>query len=231
MLFAPKNWIFLLKQCPATRLGYYYCSKSYNGSKTENSASIPQNGGENSSSLSNYGETYNKLHNLDFTTAADILFAEPVKKKRFGFDFHLVQFFFACMPSLAVYLVAQYARYEMRIMEAEQEEKKKKQEQEEKAKTMELEAAAEQAEASKKREIEEVKERLDKLEESIREVSAQAKGKSSISTHGKIDTSAGRDGKKLPEDGSSSKGLESRNSAERSHITREQKDPSSSQKV
>ncbi|KAI8544222.1 hypothetical protein RHMOL_Rhmol08G0279100 [Rhododendron molle] len=33
-------------------------------------------------------------------------------------DFHLVQFFFACMPSLAVYLVAQYARYEMRRMEA-----------------------------------------------------------------------------------------------------------------
>uniref|UniRef100_A0A7N2LN91 Uncharacterized protein n=1 Tax=Quercus lobata TaxID=97700 RepID=A0A7N2LN91_QUELO len=33
-------------------------------------------------------------------------------------DFHLVQLFFACMPSLAVYLVAQYARYDMRKMEA-----------------------------------------------------------------------------------------------------------------
>ncbi|KAH9310660.1 hypothetical protein KI387_025695, partial [Taxus chinensis] len=55
---------------------------------------------------------------LDFITASKILFSPPSKPKKFGFDFHLVQFFFACMPSLAVYLVAQYARYDIRKMEA-----------------------------------------------------------------------------------------------------------------
>lgn len=76
-------------------------------------------------SLSTYDETYRQLDKLDFMTAAKILFTTPPKKKKFGIDFHLVQFFFACMPSLAVYLVAQYARYEMRRMEAELEAKRK----------------------------------------------------------------------------------------------------------
>ncbi|CAA6672267.1 unnamed protein product [Spirodela intermedia] len=65
-------------------------------------------------------EAYRKIHDLDFTTAARILFTAAPDKKKFGFDFHLVQLFFACMPSLAVYLVAQYARYEIRRMEASQ---------------------------------------------------------------------------------------------------------------
>lgn len=62
---------------------------------------------------------------LDFMTASKILFSSPSKPKFFGFDFHLVQFFFACMPSLAVYLVAQYARYDIRRMEADLELKQK----------------------------------------------------------------------------------------------------------
>ncbi|KAF5793132.1 hypothetical protein HanXRQr2_Chr09g0414011 [Helianthus annuus] len=33
-------------------------------------------------------------------------------------DFHLVQLFFVCLPSLDVYLVAQYARHEMKKMDA-----------------------------------------------------------------------------------------------------------------
>ncbi|KAL2338206.1 hypothetical protein Fmac_012652 [Flemingia macrophylla] len=37
-------------------------------------------------------------------TAAKILFTDPPKKKQFGFDFHLVQFFFACLPSLGMRL-------------------------------------------------------------------------------------------------------------------------------
>lgn len=63
-------------------------------------------------------ERYQQLKNLNMMTTLKMLFTDPPKKKKFGFDFHLVQFFFACMPSLAVYLVAQYARYEIRRMEA-----------------------------------------------------------------------------------------------------------------
>lgn len=70
---------------------------------------------------------------LDFITASKILFSTPSKPKKFGIDFHLVQFFFACLPSLAVYLVAQYARYDIRKMEAEVEMKKKLAEEEEQA--------------------------------------------------------------------------------------------------
>ncbi|KAH1240390.1 hypothetical protein GmHk_07G018260 [Glycine max] len=64
-------------------------------------------------------ERHRQLENLDMVTAAKMLFSDPPKKRKFGFDFHLVQFFFACLPSVAVYLVAQYARYEMRKMEVE----------------------------------------------------------------------------------------------------------------
>nr|GEV81306.1 60S ribosomal protein L7-2-like [Tanacetum cinerariifolium] len=39
-------------------------------------------------------------------------------------DFHLVQLFFVCLPSLAVYLVAQYARHEMKKMDAQLEKMK-----------------------------------------------------------------------------------------------------------
>ncbi|KAH7671876.1 hypothetical protein IHE45_09G016700 [Dioscorea alata] len=106
---------------------------------------------------------YRQLDNLDFTTAAKILFTEPPKKKKFGFDFHLVQFFFACMPSLAVYLVAQYARYEIRRMEAEVE-KKKKAEEEEKAKEAESVAEEDDSKLSK------VLVRLDALEETVKEI-------------------------------------------------------------
>ncbi|KAK4590131.1 hypothetical protein RGQ29_020616 [Quercus rubra] len=63
---------------------------------------------ENNVVESNYNEAYKQL---DFVTAAKnkMLFTGPPKKKLFGIDFHLVQLFFACMPSLAIYLVAQYA--------------------------------------------------------------------------------------------------------------------------
>ncbi|KAG5008781.1 hypothetical protein JHK87_017296 [Glycine soja] len=64
-------------------------------------------------------ERHRQLENLDMVTAAKMLFSDPPKKRKFGFDFHLVQFFFACLPSVAVYLVAQYARYEMRKMEVD----------------------------------------------------------------------------------------------------------------
>lgn len=125
------------------------------------------------SNVNNHGEAYKQLDKLDFVTAARILFTGPPKKKKFGFDFHLVQFFFACMPSLAVYLVAQYARYDIRRMEADLE-KKKKQEEEKKAKEMELNAK-EEIEAGSDPELLEVKVRLDKLEETMKEIVVETK--------------------------------------------------------
>ncbi|KAA8541974.1 hypothetical protein F0562_023126 [Nyssa sinensis] len=106
-------------------------------------------------------------------TAAKILFTTPPKKKKFGIDFHLVQLFFVCMPSLAVYLVAQYARYEMRRMEAELEQKKKAEEAA-KAKEMELKAT-EEKEAKSDPELSEVRVRLDKLEEAVKEIVVESK--------------------------------------------------------
>ncbi|KAG1363337.1 hypothetical protein COCNU_11G001640 [Cocos nucifera] len=133
-------------------------------------------------------DAYRQLQNLDFMTAAKILFTTPPKRKKFGLDFHLVQLFFACMPSLAVYLVAQYARYEIRRMEAkrlnmlkysssnwklsdrlvtvfqEVELKKKQAEEEEKAKEAEVSSVEEEPDS----ELSKVKVRLDALEEAVK---------------------------------------------------------------
>ncbi|XP_075480678.1 uncharacterized protein LOC142521353 [Primulina tabacum] len=110
-------------------------------------------------------------------TAAKILFSDPPKKKKFGLDFHLVQLFFACLPSLAVYLVAQYARSEMKKMDAELELKKQA-EFEAKAKEMELKAAEEKAAAASDPTLVEVKERLAKLEETMKEIVVGSKRQS-----------------------------------------------------
>ncbi|KAM3380615.1 hypothetical protein P3S68_006188 [Capsicum galapagoense] len=121
-------------------------------------------------------DAYKQLETLDFMTAAKMLFMEPPKKKKFGLDFHLVQFFFACLPSLAVYLVAQYARYEIRRMEAEAELKKKDDE-DAKAKELELMAEQEKQEATDPQ-LSEVKARLDKLEETLKEIVVETKKQS-----------------------------------------------------
>lgn len=63
---------------------------------------------------------------LDFATAAKILMTTPAKERKFGWDFHLVQFFFACLPPLAAYLLAQYSRHEQRRMLKEQDAKLEK---------------------------------------------------------------------------------------------------------
>ncbi|CAM6126397.1 unnamed protein product [Calypogeia fissa] len=60
---------------------------------------------------------------LDFLMAARILFSSPSRPRKFGLDFHLWQFFVSLLPPFAVYLTAQYARYEMRRMEKERDEK------------------------------------------------------------------------------------------------------------
>ncbi|KAL4273097.1 hypothetical protein GQ457_13G013500 [Hibiscus cannabinus] len=149
-----------------------FCS-TIKDSKTNNSDIVD---GKIESNLSTFNESYRQLDNLNFTTAAKILFTEPPKKKEFGIDFHLVQLFFACLPSLAVYLVAQYARYEMRKMEAELEEKKKQEEA--KSKQEEEERAKEEEQIATDPELSEVKVRLGKLEEAIKEIAAESKKQS-----------------------------------------------------
>lgn len=140
-----------------------------------------KNGGQNKinddGSMSHY-EAYKQLDNLNFMTAAKIAFSAP--KKKFGLDFHLVQLFFVCLPSVAVYLTAQYARYEMRRMEGELEVKKKAEE-EAKAKELLLKAAEEQ-ESRSDPELREVKARLGKLEEAIKEIAVIGSKKQSDST-------------------------------------------------
>ncbi|KAI4318193.1 hypothetical protein L6164_025991 [Bauhinia variegata] len=154
-----------------------FCSNSMNG-KIDTTKS---NGHSDytESNVSIHGERYRQLENMDFMTAAKILFTDPPKKKKFGFDFHLVQFFFACLPSLAVYLVAQYARYEMRKMEVEVE-KKRKQKEEEEARELELNPPEEKDIKSDLRLLK-VKERLDKLEENVKEIMVETKKQSSSS--------------------------------------------------
>ncbi|KAF0898840.1 hypothetical protein E2562_011905 [Oryza meyeriana var. granulata] len=78
--------------------------------------------------------------NADLHKAWHIMKNLPPKRKEFGLDFHLVQLFFVCLPSLAVYLVAQYARREIKRMEAEAEEKRKKDEELEKEKQLEADS-------------------------------------------------------------------------------------------
>ncbi|XP_075107619.1 uncharacterized protein LOC107787668 isoform X1 [Nicotiana tabacum] len=142
-----------------------------NGGKVSSNSAEEVN---NSVSLSRR-DAYKQLENLDFMTAAKMLFTDPPKKKKFGFDFHLVQFFFACLPSLAVYLVAQYSRYEMRRMEAEAELKKKA---EEETKAKELELMAEEEKQVTDPQLSEVKARLDKLEETLKEILVESKKQS-----------------------------------------------------
>ncbi|CAA2952777.1 uncharacterized protein LOC111374814 isoform X1 [Olea europaea var. sylvestris] len=136
-------------------------------------ATVSSNGNESSSSssTSQYSEQYKALNNLDFMTAAKILFTDQPKKKKFGLDFHLVQLFFVCLPSLAVYLVAQYARSEMKKMDAELELKKQA-EFEAQAKEMELKKAEEGAADPVLREV---RERLNKLEEKVKDIVIESK--------------------------------------------------------
>lgn len=141
----------------------------------DNGGSSNEVGHVNGPSSLSRQDAYKQLDNLDFMTAAKILFTTPPKKKEFGIDFHLVQFFFACMPSLAVYLVAMYARSEMRRMEAEAEVKRKAEE-EAKAKEMELKAA-EEKEAPPDPHLMEVKARLDRLEKNVKEIADLSKKK------------------------------------------------------
>ncbi|KAH6771894.1 hypothetical protein C2S51_010298 [Perilla frutescens var. frutescens] len=152
-----------------------FCSAARNSKPTTTDSG--GDGSSSSSSLSNYNDQYKALDNLNFMSAAKILFSDSPKKKKFGLDFHLVQLFFACLPSLAVYLVAQYARSEMRKMDAELE-RKKQAKFEAHAKEMELKAAEEKAAAASNPELLDLKERLDKLEVAVTDIVIKSKKQS-----------------------------------------------------
>ncbi|KAI3966049.1 hypothetical protein MKW92_031598 [Papaver armeniacum] len=111
-------------------------------------------------------DAYRQLENLDFRTAAKMLFSDPPKKKEFGLDFHLIQFFFCCLPSVAVYMVAQYARYEIRRMEAMRENRKRK---------GWKQTPKESEEAASAGELLKVKDRLEALEEAFKEMVVEKK--------------------------------------------------------
>uniref|UniRef100_A0A1J3GQN8 Uncharacterized protein n=1 Tax=Noccaea caerulescens TaxID=107243 RepID=A0A1J3GQN8_NOCCA len=164
----------------STRLKIYgirrLCTKGENGgNKLEKTDSSVAQLSEAESSVSRYDETYKKLDKLDFVTAAKILFTEPPKKNKFGFDWHVVQFIIVCLPSVAVYLVAQYARRKMRIMDAELGEKKRKEDEKKEKEEAEQKALEEEAATKSHKELMEMRERLGKIEETIKEIVLETK--------------------------------------------------------
>lgn len=132
----------------------------------------PKKNGERTDGPLTHHDSYRDLDKLDFMTAAKILFTTPPKQKKFGLDFHLVQLFFVCLPSLAVYLVAQYARHEMKKMDTELEKRRV----EEAKKTKAAEGEALQSNPQ----LLEVKERLDSLEKSVKEIMIESKNQRNI---------------------------------------------------
>ncbi|KAF8021627.1 hypothetical protein BT93_G1927 [Corymbia citriodora subsp. variegata] len=184
MFYAQKAWVHLTRRYRFGQARSYCSSGCKNGDKSSTSITNSSNGENAESSIGTYNKAYKQLDKLDFMTAAQILFNGPPKKKKFGIDFHLVQLFFACMPSLAVYLVAQYARYEMRRMEAELEQKKL--EEEKKLKEVE-EETPEEKEVDSEKVLSEVKVRLDKLEEAVKEIVVEAKKQSGDTSPAKED--------------------------------------------
>ncbi|CAN1814462.1 hypothetical protein LINPERHAP1_LOCUS27132 [Linum perenne] len=105
----------------------------------------------------------NRPHNL-ISVSGTSAYLHP---SCFRLDFHLVQLFFVCLPSLAVYLVAMYARREMEKFEMDFQQKKKK---EEETKTKEAEQKANEVEAKSNAALSEVKARLEQLEVAVKEI-------------------------------------------------------------
>ncbi|KAI3785981.1 hypothetical protein L1987_45107 [Smallanthus sonchifolius] len=147
-------------------LGRFRLSGNKHFSTNNNPIIEPNINGEKTNKLTHH-DSYRDLDKLDFMSAAKILFTTPPKKKKFGLDFHLVQLFFVCLPSLAVYLVAQYARHEMKKMDAELE--KRRTEESKKIKATEEEVLKSNPH------LLEVKERLDSLEKTVKEIVTESK--------------------------------------------------------
>ncbi|MCO5576931.1 hypothetical protein L7F22_030752 [Adiantum nelumboides] len=83
----------------------------------------------------------------------------------FRWDFHLWQAFVACLPSVAIYLTAQYARWDIRRMEAERER--------EAAEKREIEEKKQDEESYKLPGFRVLHARLDKIEGKIGEMESK----------------------------------------------------------
>lgn len=181
MFGARSSWVRVSKHLRNIQRKHFCSPTSPNKQELHHSSNGSANShGNNNGRVNNIRdlEAYRDLDKLDFMKAAKILFSTPPKKKKFGLDFHLVQLFFALMPSLAVYLVAQYARHEMKKMDAELEVKKKAEE-DKKAKEKEAIAAEEK---EKESDLLKVKERLGALEETVKEIVVETKKQTSDET-------------------------------------------------
>ncbi|KAK7349112.1 hypothetical protein VNO77_06211 [Canavalia gladiata] len=120
--------------------------------RTSSFCTSGKNKNKNNNNIYTADERYRQLQNLDMMTAAKILFTDPPKKKKFGFDFHL---------------------------EVEQKRKQKEEEEaKEKEKEMELNPPEEKEEKSDPQ-LSEVKVRLEKLEEAVKEIVVETKKQSS----------------------------------------------------
>ncbi|KAK6284839.1 hypothetical protein POUND7_003791 [Theobroma cacao] len=126
-----------------------FCSstKDSNNNKKKNKDNVD---GSIESNVSTYNESYRQLDNLDFMTAAKILFTHPPKKKKFG-----------CILGGSICSLRN----------------EKNGSEEEKAKEMEL-IATEHNKGGTDTELLEVKVRLGKLEEAVKEIVVESKKQS-----------------------------------------------------
>ena len=79
MFHARKGWFRALNQFKVAKIGKSFSSKSTATGSTSKS------GNKTESSLTKHDESYRQLDNLDFMTAARILFTDHPKKKKFGY--------------------------------------------------------------------------------------------------------------------------------------------------
>ncbi|KAJ9549077.1 hypothetical protein OSB04_021620 [Centaurea solstitialis] len=169
---------------------------------TNNKAAIePTKNGEKTDGALTHHDSYRDLDKLDFMTAAKILFTTPPKQKKFGYFCFFLLLLYAkllhkdsgyklhictakgpvpiqigCVNRIkeleTVYLVAQYARHEMKKMDADLEKKQV----EEAKKTKAAEGEALQSNPQ----LLEVKERLDSLEKTVKEIMTESKTQRNI---------------------------------------------------
>ena len=81
MFHARKGWFRALNQFKLAKTGKPFSSQS----TATGSTSKGGGGDKTESSLTKHDESYRKLDNLDFMTAARILFTDHPKKKKFGY--------------------------------------------------------------------------------------------------------------------------------------------------
>eukprot|EP00850_Spirogloea_muscicola_P001656 SM000006S19421 [mRNA] locus=s6:642183:643793:- [translate_table: standard] len=106
---------------PNCGLPPWVCAASQTSSEAEAQAARTWAAGRSSPPPPEPGGGRADDQELSFLKAAQILLSPPPRPRKFGWDFHMVHFVIALIPSLGVYLVAQYARGEMAAYEKEKE--------------------------------------------------------------------------------------------------------------